>query len=163
MQNKLTIAEVLTKLDENMGTVFHKTLFTREEVIKLLSRIEEPKANEGKINMTKADFQAYVTDLFAKLSISESVSNQECGSWIEDYDYDHELYGNEIQTSVHSFSFGSEMYGEIEQAQDQLLDVVMDNMCDDFSFIEETTQEQLDRASAEASTEFQETNSATEE
>ena len=159
----MRIAEVLTKLDENMGTVFHKTLFTREEVIKLLNRIEEPQANEGRIHMTKAGFQAYVTDLFAKLSISESVSNQESGSWIEGYDYDHELYGNEIQTSVHSFEFGSEMYGEIESAQDQLLDVVMDNMCDDFSFIEETPQEELDRASAEASTEFQETNSATEE
>ena len=138
MQNKLTIAEVLTKLDENMGTVFHKTLFTREEVIKLLNRIEEPQANEGKINMTKAGFQVYVTDLFAKLSICESVSNQESGSWVEGYDYDHELYGNEIQTEVHSFEFGSEMYGEIEVCQDQLLDVVMDNMCDDFSFIEET-------------------------
>ena len=138
MQNKLTIAEVLTKLDENMGTVFHKTLFTREEVIKLLNRIEEPQGNEGKINMTKVDFQAYVTDLFAKLSISENVSNQECSEWVDDYDYDHELYGNEIQTSVHSFQFSSQMYREIEEAQDQLLDVVMDNMCDDFSFIEQT-------------------------
>ena len=138
MQNKLTIAEVLTKLDENMGTVFHKTLFTREEVIKLLNRIEEPQGNEGKINMTKADFKAYVTDLFAKLSISESVSNKESSSWIEGYDYDHELYGNEIQTDVHSFEFGSEMYGEIEAAQDTLLDIVTDNMCDDFSFIEQT-------------------------
>ena len=140
MQNKLTIAEVLTKLDENMGTVFHKTLFTREEVIKLLNRIEEPQANEGKINMTKADFQAYVTDLFAKLSVSESVSNQESSSWIEDWDYDLDLDGNEIMVHPQSFCFGSEMYGEIEQAQDQLLDVVMDNMCDDFSFIEQTPQ-----------------------
>ena len=161
MQNKLTIAEVLTKLDENMGTVFHKTLFTREEVIKLLNRIEEPQGDEGRINMTQAGFQAYVTDLFAKLSICESVSNQESSSWVEDWDYDLDLDGNEIHVNPLSFSFGSEMYGEIEQCQDQLLDVVIDNMCDDFSFI--TPQEELDRASAEASTEFQETNSATEE
>tara|TARA_R110000851_G_scaffold267839_1_gene420416 strand:+ start:1445 stop:1912 length:468 start_codon:yes stop_codon:yes gene_type:complete len=155
MQNKLTIAEVLTKLDENIGTVFHKTLFTREEVIKLLNRIDEPQGDEGKINMTKAGFRAYVTDLFAKLSVSESVSNCEAGSWIEGYDYEHELYGNEIQTSVHSFEFGSEMYGEIECAQDQLLDVVMDNMCDDFSFIEETPQVETETPT--------ETNGATEE
>lgn len=90
--------------------------------------------------MTKADFKAYVTDLFAKLSISDSVSNQECDDWVDDYDYDHELYGNEIQTSVHSFNFSSQMYGEIEACQDTLLDVVMDNMCDDFSFIEQTPQ-----------------------
>ena len=138
MQNKLTIAEVLTKLDENMGTVFHKTLFTREEVIKLLNRIEEPQANEGQINMTNSDFKAYVTDLFAKLSISDSVSNCESSDWVDDYDYDHELYGNEIQTSIHSFQFSSLIYSEIEAAQDTLLDVVMDNMCDDFSFIEQT-------------------------
>jgi hypothetical protein len=105
--------------------------------------------------MTKADFQAYVTDLFAKLSISESVSSQESSDWVDGYDYEHELYGNEIQTSVHSFSFGSEMYDDIEQYQDQLLDVVMDNMCDDFSFIEETPQ-----VETETSTE---TNGATEE
>ena len=140
MQNKLTIAEVLTKLDENMGTVFHKTLFTREEVLKLLNRIDEPQGNEGKINMTKADFQAYVTDLFAKLSISESVSNQESSNWIEDWDYELDLDGHEIMVHPQSFSFGSEMYGDIECAQDQLLDVVMDNMCDDFSFIEATPQ-----------------------
>lgn len=138
MQNKLTIAEVLTKLDENMGTVFHKTLFTREEVIKLLNRIEEPKANEGQINMTKADFKAYVTDLFAKLCVSESVSNCESSDWIDDYDYDLDLHGNEIEVHVHSFGFSSQMYGEIVAAQDTLLDIVMDNMCDDFSFIEET-------------------------
>ena len=51
MQNKLTIAEVLTKLDENIGTVFHKTLFTREEVIKLLNRIDEPQGDEGKCTL----------------------------------------------------------------------------------------------------------------
>ncbi len=134
----MKIAEVLTKLDENIGTVFHKTLFTREEVIKLLNRIEEPQANEGKINMTKSAFQAYVTDLFAKLSISESVSNQEVSNWVEDWDYELDLDGHEIMVHPQSFSFGSEMYGEIEVCQDQLLDVVMDNMCDDFSFIEET-------------------------
>jgi len=155
MQNKLTIAEVLTKLDENMGTVFHKTLFTREEVIKLLNRIEEPQGNEGKINMTKAGFQAYVTDLFAKLSISESVSNEESSCWVEDWDYDLDLHGNEIHVNPLSFSFGSEMYGEIEQCQDQLLDVVMDNMCDDFSFIEETPQVETETPT--------ETNGATEE
>ena len=138
MQNKLTIAEVLTKLDENMGTVFHKTLFTREEVIKLLNRIEEPQGDEGKINMTKADFRAYVTDLFAKLSISESVSNCESSDWVEDWDYDLDLHGHEIEVTPQSFSFGSEMYGEIEAAQDTLLDIVTDNMCDDFSFIEQT-------------------------
>ena len=155
MQNKLTIAEVLTKLDENMGTVFHKTLFTREEVIKLLNRIEEPQANEGRIHMTKAGFQAYVTDLFAKLSISESVSNQESSNWVEDWDYDLDLHGNEIHVNPLSFSFGSEMYGEIEVCQDQLLDVVMDNMCDDFSFIEATPQVETETPT--------ETNGATEE
>jgi hypothetical protein len=107
MQNKLTIAEVLTKLDENIGTVFHKTLFTREEVIKLLNRIEEPQGNEGKINMTKAVFQAYVTDLFAKLSVSENVSNQESSGWIEDWDYDLDLDGHEIMVTPQSFSLGS--------------------------------------------------------
>ena len=155
MQNKLTIAEVLTKLDENIGTVFHKTLFTREEVIKLLNRIDEPQGNEGKINMTKADFQAYVTDLFAKLSVSDVVSQREEHDWVEDWDYDLELDGNEIQVSVHSWSLSSSMYREIEEGQDELLGVVMDNMCDDFSFIEETPQ-----VETETSTE---TNGATEE
>ena len=155
MQNKLTIAEVLTKLDENMGTVFHKTLFTREEVIKLLNRIEEPQGNEGKINMTKAAFQAYVTDLFAKLSVSEQVSRQEDNNWVEDWDYDLELDGNEIQVSVHSWCLSSNMYGEVDNAQDELLDVVMDNMCDDFSFIEETPQVETETPT--------ETNGATEE
>ena len=146
---------MLTKLDENIGTVFHKTLFTREEVIKLLNRIEEPQANEGRIHMTKAGFQAYVTDLFAKLSISESVSNQECSNWIEDWDYDLDLHGNEIHVNPLSFSFGSEMYGEIEACQDQLLDVVIDNMCYDFSFIEATPQVETETPT--------ETNGATEE
>ena len=155
MQNKLTIAEVLTKLDENMGTVFHKTLFTREEVIKLLNRIDEPQGNEGKIKMTKAGFRAYVTDLFAKLSVSEQVSNQECNSWVEEWDYDLDLHGNEIQVSVHSWCLSSEMYGEVDSAQDELLDVVMDNMCDDFSFIEEAPQVETETPT--------ETNGATEE
>jgi len=54
-----------------------------------------------------------------------------------------------------SFHFGSEIYGEIEEAQDQLLDVVIDNMCDDFSFIEETPQVETETPT--------ETNGATEE
>ena len=161
MQNKLTIAEVLTKLDENMGTVFHKTLFTREEVIKLLNRIEEPQGNEGKINMTKADFKAYVTDLFAKLSVSDWVSQREDNDWVDDYDYDLDLHGNEIEVTVHSFDLSSRMYREIEEGQDQLLDTVLENMCDEFSFIEQT-QSPTEQFNSNIESLPTETNGATE-
>ena len=136
--NKITVAEMLNKLQENAGTPHHKTLFTLEDVYKLLENVKSEDREGGTINMSKDKFKQYLNDLFAKVSFGDEMDNNQSSSWIDDYDFDLELNGNEIEVNVHSFYMNSEMNTEAERIQDDLLGKVSEAMCEEFEFVEET-------------------------
>ena len=140
---KMTQAEMLNKLRNTTEGVFDKTLFSIQDVIKIVENIELPT----KLPISEQEFLSKVEDVVDGGFISDKFES----GWNDDYVSDYYVSINSREIDVTDFELDYYAKDSLESLQSDLMNKITDHLCNVLTFTEkeEVAEEQVEEQVAE--------------
>ena len=125
---KMTQAEMLNKLRNTKEGVFDKTLFSIQDVIKIVENIELPT----KLPISEQDFLSKVEDVVDGGFISDKFES----GWNDNFIEDYELYLDYKEISVSNFELQYSAKDRLADIQSEFMNKITDHLCKVLTFTE---------------------------
>ena len=125
---KMTQAEMLNKLRNTKEGVFDKTLFSIQDVIKIVENIELPT----KLPISEQDFIGNVEEVVDADFVADCFDN----SWNDNFIEDYELYLDYKEISVSNFELQYSAKDRLADIQSEFMNKITDHLCKVLTFTE---------------------------
>ena len=124
----MTQAEMLNKLRNTTEGVFDKTLFSIQDVIKIVENIELPT----KLPISEQDFIGNVEEVVDADFVADCFDN----SWNDNFIEDYELYLDYKEISVSNFGLQYSAKDRLADIQSEFMNKITDHLCKVLTFTE---------------------------